>query len=913
MFLQSVDVLKFKIHETTSIRKSRKNEPKPHNGFGVFHERNTSSSRKQLRMMGNNSDDSELPGFYWVDIIPDPHYGLGIKLDEQAFSNEDDEMSRSNIKTQKRIYISSFKRHTITKEAMAAEKSGKIDVGDELVAINDINCFRSSMTFVIPTVRNILQATPLGQPIRIKLLRAPNTLVEGTSASIGNSPHVIIDLTSHTLDLNNVLQHGGWMDKLKSNLMFSGHETPLSIQSYQLWTVNVNMNTLTLHLLYVVLTYRKAQNEARLKLFSSTYEYPSDRRGPLHVEIDEIVCCKATLQHTSSPIASSYASNTVTTPATLRLINLSERSWTSSTKEEILRVDIMDRESTKVLASYRVRGIFAAPSHSLQLSWEVDPQPVTVSQIPPTSGSNKWQSAMDVSSHSKCLQALSSLRTRFLRQSLQNSNHGDDSDEGEDLDGSSVSAGNLSTCPFVSSAGDMVASQPRHVLHLVSALQCPRFRDPTTSPINTSSFQAHSHNQFTKIVQQLLSLSSSNPNNKHIAILPSSHSARNNSEKEVAPLAFPHLALSPLAHDYLDRIAHCINDVSVYYIVQSLEGKNTRYRPRNYSVVIGHYRYTPFALLTIFLLHHSLHEMLSMYGRLAEAEVSLALVAPPNLLSTSNDVASSTAHWITQFFDMISCQDAHTTTLLWDWLFQLSWRHVLTMLNTTLHSKSIDLQNVRQITKKFAKKVKVSTFGVKDDEDDDDSEDEEEECQKNFASDLQRKEKEKIRKIQPNNVTACQVVNLFFCKAQKQMLELLIGYVYKSYVHDNNNGNTMINEDSELVKKRTAILHTIGYHLFQTSQHHSSHSTVQDMATEKEKERWQAFHDQFASPSVDILSYAASLKLSFWLFDLGPLLDTIHAYALQQFKVTKSSMKVGLFHCDYCNCSLFFIVCVDFP
>lgn len=105
--------------------------------------------------------------FYSVEIIPDLHFGLGIRLDECPVNN--------NPSDGVKVTVSSFKPHPVTKEPMAAELSGLIHPGDELIAINETIFYRRSLAEVIPTVRNLLSATLPDQTVKLRFLRSNAT------------------------------------------------------------------------------------------------------------------------------------------------------------------------------------------------------------------------------------------------------------------------------------------------------------------------------------------------------------------------------------------------------------------------------------------------------------------------------------------------------------------------------------------------------------------------------------------------------------------------------------------------------------------------------------------------------------------------------------------------------------------
>ena len=70
-----------------------------------------------------NDDNDSNTGVYTCSITPDPHFGLGLRLDI----------------VDSRILVESYKRNPLTMKAMPAEESGIVSIGDELLGINGIN------------------------------------------------------------------------------------------------------------------------------------------------------------------------------------------------------------------------------------------------------------------------------------------------------------------------------------------------------------------------------------------------------------------------------------------------------------------------------------------------------------------------------------------------------------------------------------------------------------------------------------------------------------------------------------------------------------------------------------------------------------------------------------------------------
>jgi hypothetical protein len=117
-----------------------------------------SDSKNDIHSIPVEELESDLKLQYTVEIIPDVHYGLGMRLDEvKALFNPQ----------QLQIIVTSFKRHPITKEPLSAELSGAINLGDELIGINNFRFAGQPLSAVIPTIRTILSATSAEQTVQL--------------------------------------------------------------------------------------------------------------------------------------------------------------------------------------------------------------------------------------------------------------------------------------------------------------------------------------------------------------------------------------------------------------------------------------------------------------------------------------------------------------------------------------------------------------------------------------------------------------------------------------------------------------------------------------------------------------------------------------------------------------------------
>lgn len=89
---------------------------------------------------------------YEVRITPDPHFGLGLRLDVAGGA----------------VVVESFKRNPLTMKPMPAEEAGIITIGDELLSVNSNDLKGNSLADVIQIIRVVVQSAR-GAPVTLKL------------------------------------------------------------------------------------------------------------------------------------------------------------------------------------------------------------------------------------------------------------------------------------------------------------------------------------------------------------------------------------------------------------------------------------------------------------------------------------------------------------------------------------------------------------------------------------------------------------------------------------------------------------------------------------------------------------------------------------------------------------------------
>ena len=105
---------------------------------------------------------------YEIFIVPDPDYGLGIRLESHP-----DGMC---------AVAGTFKRHPVTGDLLPAERSGLVRLGDELLAANDVKLANKPFDDIVGVVRDLGSASGPGNPLRLQFRSSG-------PAETNNSPH----------------------------------------------------------------------------------------------------------------------------------------------------------------------------------------------------------------------------------------------------------------------------------------------------------------------------------------------------------------------------------------------------------------------------------------------------------------------------------------------------------------------------------------------------------------------------------------------------------------------------------------------------------------------------------------------------------------------------------------------------
>ncbi len=111
----------------------------------------------------NQSDASDTTNgteaTYNLEVSPSPLYGLGVRLEGRIHTN--------GVPIS---CIQSFRKHPTTGESLHIEKTGIVQVGDEVLAVNGITLRGLELAETIKTIRNLIQIS-LGKPMKLVIAR----------------------------------------------------------------------------------------------------------------------------------------------------------------------------------------------------------------------------------------------------------------------------------------------------------------------------------------------------------------------------------------------------------------------------------------------------------------------------------------------------------------------------------------------------------------------------------------------------------------------------------------------------------------------------------------------------------------------------------------------------------------------
>jgi len=139
--------------------------------------------------------DVPLVSEFHMEVRPDRHFGLGLRLEVEHRRVGDTEQTLSQC-----TVVSSFKPHPITHLPMQAEESGLITAGDELVAVGGVPLRGKSLHDVIHIIRSVLSELSLDDATVQLVIRKSSAAIEqesvpasirsaSTAASQQHRPH----------------------------------------------------------------------------------------------------------------------------------------------------------------------------------------------------------------------------------------------------------------------------------------------------------------------------------------------------------------------------------------------------------------------------------------------------------------------------------------------------------------------------------------------------------------------------------------------------------------------------------------------------------------------------------------------------------------------------------------------------
>jgi hypothetical protein len=120
---------------------------------------------------GDNSARSGTRADYEVSILPHPDFGIGLRLESPTHGGM-------------HAIVGSFKKHPLSGGRLPAERCGVISIGDELLAVNDVNLEGMKFEDAIGTVRQI-GFDSHGTPLRMRFRQCRG---KRRSQSLGGSP-----------------------------------------------------------------------------------------------------------------------------------------------------------------------------------------------------------------------------------------------------------------------------------------------------------------------------------------------------------------------------------------------------------------------------------------------------------------------------------------------------------------------------------------------------------------------------------------------------------------------------------------------------------------------------------------------------------------------------------------------------
>lgn len=170
--------------------------------------------------MGSVQSDTEIHSQYYdVSVVPDPEYGLGLRLESQS--------------EWQCAIAGSFKKHPVTGGALPAERTGLINLGDELISANETNLENMRFDMVITSVREAGSFCGPDQPLILRFrrkLRVAQLLSTLPSVSTDVAPETKSSRRSLTIgDSGDGMNNDGQPPSVKA---FSSRDTEMFVACF---------------------------------------------------------------------------------------------------------------------------------------------------------------------------------------------------------------------------------------------------------------------------------------------------------------------------------------------------------------------------------------------------------------------------------------------------------------------------------------------------------------------------------------------------------------------------------------------------------------------------------------------------------------------------------------------------------
>ena len=779
-----------------------------------------------------------------VPIVPDLHFGLGLRLDQ---SSED---------SSGKIVVTSFKRHPITKEPMAAELSGLIQIGDELVAIDESPYYRQPINTVIPAIRAILNSIPTGKEVILKFTR--DISIHGSSGN--QSTHHPFTLTSDDLGipsqgkspLRRERSHG-LIEAFESSRLGSSLHSAMRVipvedfyrlpiftcqSKYELCCGGQCLGYLLASAKYfpgfVLILCSQERSLIRVKAMRVVVDNVAidpeviSEYSLCSLNNNQLIGSNASHNNIGIPCTSSIHANIVLSPVREQF-RCDAGIWVQS-----VRIIFSNSTGNTLCTKYFVLDQFLMGDGTGRIKF--------YPQESPNLHTSVAQMKIATSPHVAFLRSFAMVRSNISS-----------SEDTSPLSPISPVGKNLITPPSAKSqnfclmmSGDASLTLEDDALELYGSLVSP-FADKMAD-------------KFHDILNRLLKCY--RVHYDEISDYPSSWSEIIAILKEGNGL----FHISSYIHDKIQQfLKGNANDFALMHLYDLPLSSDGRKRCDNLKAAglvekestlsIGDHLTSRSGLLGLYFVAHSIRILVSV---ILSCDVSLVArtLAPPGVGSLTQvaalemlQVNEAQLQCLIMEKFMECCKfDRYALTAIWESLLQQCWIDIV-------DTAALALENVKpDIFKKRATAIEDDAEGNEDGGVD-------------FTLDYS-KTFQTVGPQAPNHtvISSIQAANMVLSGAQSELFDSFMGCVYTK-------------EDLDNDLSRQFVIN-LGHENFNTG--------ARAFVSKQQEQIW----DPNCMAGIDILSYATDMKIGFWLHDLSPLIDLIHRHTLRKFKFTKSSMQV---------------------